>query len=269
MPGGETARRACCPTESGARAGAWYDSLTLADRAPPGGTMPRILIVEGMQEISSFNPTTSGFEDFVIQRGQEVIDAQRGRTRRSRGRSRSSRRRPGSRSCRRTRRGRSAPGCSRVRASRALRPSCSTTSASARRGSTRVYFSLHGAMAADGELDPEGYLLEQCRAIFGADVPIVASLDMHGILTARMLRHLDGLDDLPHLPARRLRRHRAARGRAAAEGARGHPARDRAGRDADARARRRADHRDGDLRRPDRAGAGARAERRRTRRRAS
>ena len=31
-----------------------------------------------------------------------------------------------------------------------------------------VYFSLHGAMGADGELDPEGYLLKETRALVGA-----------------------------------------------------------------------------------------------------
>ena len=40
--------------------------------------MPRILVVECMQEISSFNPVESAYEQFVIQRGQEVFDLQRG-----------------------------------------------------------------------------------------------------------------------------------------------------------------------------------------------
>jgi microcystin degradation protein MlrC len=55
-----------------------------------------------------------------------------------------------------------------------------------------VYFSLHGAMGADGELDPEGYLLKETRARAGKK-PIVISLDLHGILTDRMLRQIDGL----------------------------------------------------------------------------
>ena len=40
--------------------------------------MARILVVECMQEISSFNPVESTYEQFVIQRGQEVFDLQRG-----------------------------------------------------------------------------------------------------------------------------------------------------------------------------------------------
>jgi microcystin degradation protein MlrC len=60
-------------------------------------------------------------------------------------------------------------------------------------GIDAMFFSLHGAMGADGELDPEGHLLQECRAILGERIPIVISLDLHGILTARMLRHVDGL----------------------------------------------------------------------------
>ena len=155
--------------------------------------MPRILIVEAMQEISSFNPTTSGFEAFVIQRGQELIDAQRGSNTSIAGAVEVFE---------------ATPGVEIVLAY-AARPFSAglLTREGFERLSTElldhvreraagvdaVYFSLHGAMAADGELDPEGYLLEQVRAIVGNEVPIVASLDMHGILTARMLQHLDGL----------------------------------------------------------------------------
>jgi microcystin degradation protein MlrC len=48
-------------------------------------------------------------------------------------------------------------------------------------------------MAADGELDPEGYLLTETRKILGPDKPIVISLDLHGILTDRMLSQVDGV----------------------------------------------------------------------------
>src|SRR3954452_3425658 len=56
-----------------------------------------------------------------------------------------------------------------------------------------VYVSLHGAMGAEGELDPEGFLLTEIRRIAGPAVPIDISLDLHGILTDRMLRQIDGL----------------------------------------------------------------------------
>src|SRR5690606_19720201 len=56
-----------------------------------------------------------------------------------------------------------------------------------------VYASLHGAMGADGELDPEGHLLTEIRRMAGPDKPIVISLDLHGILTDRMLKQINGL----------------------------------------------------------------------------
>jgi microcystin degradation protein MlrC len=56
-----------------------------------------------------------------------------------------------------------------------------------------VFFSMHGAMCAANEIDPEGYLLRETRAIIGQDIPIVVSLDLHGIVTDRMLRHADAV----------------------------------------------------------------------------
>jgi microcystin degradation protein MlrC len=56
-----------------------------------------------------------------------------------------------------------------------------------------AFFSLHGAMQAQNVNDPEGYLLEQARRILGEDIPIVVSLDIHGILTDRMLEHSDAV----------------------------------------------------------------------------
>jgi len=56
-----------------------------------------------------------------------------------------------------------------------------------------IYLSLHGAMGGETELDPEGWVLEQTRLLFGEDVPVVFSLDLHGILTAKMLRFGNGV----------------------------------------------------------------------------
>ena len=54
-----------------------------------------------------------------------------------------------------------------------------------------VYFALHGAMAAANEEDPEGHLLAEARKLLGEHVPLVASFDLHGVLTDRMLKHVD------------------------------------------------------------------------------
>jgi microcystin degradation protein MlrC len=153
--------------------------------------VPKILIVECMQEISSFNPLPSGYENFHIRRGAELYE-QRGVNQAVGG------------------------ALSVFEASQDVEvvPAIGARSGSAgllsaagwKRLSTEimdqvragidqvdaVYFSLHGAMGADGELDPEGWLLEQTRALAG-DKPIVISLDLHGILTDRMLRQIDGL----------------------------------------------------------------------------
>ena len=56
-----------------------------------------------------------------------------------------------------------------------------------------AYFALHGAMAAENEDDPEGYLLAEARKILGEQIPIVVSFDLHGILTDRMLQHADAI----------------------------------------------------------------------------
>ena len=56
-----------------------------------------------------------------------------------------------------------------------------------------IYYSLHGALASETELDPEGYLLAETRKIVGEKVPVVISMDLHGIITDRILEHVDAL----------------------------------------------------------------------------
>ena len=48
-------------------------------------------------------------------------------------------------------------------------------------------------MASPAEMDPEGYILEKAREILGEDIPIVTSMDLHGIVTDRMLKHSDAI----------------------------------------------------------------------------
>ena len=153
--------------------------------------MKRILIVECMQEISSFNPLPSEYEGFHILRGDEIYE-QRGRNQAVAGAlsvfdansdvavSFAISARSGSAGLL------SAAGWQRLSGEIMERIRTKIDEVDA------VYFSLHGAMGADGELDPEGFLLEQTRALAG-DKPIVISLDLHGILTDRMLRQVDGL----------------------------------------------------------------------------
>src|SRR5262245_3851670 len=138
--------------------------------------MIRILIVECMQEISSFNPLPSGYENFHVSRGNAMYE-QRGRNQAIGG----------------------ALAVFEARRDVVIVPAIAARSGSAgllsaagwKKLSTEVmdavranidqvdaiYFSLHGAMGADGELDPEGWLLSETRKLAGSK-PMVVSLDL-------------------------------------------------------------------------------------------
>ena len=152
----------------------------------------RVLVVECMQEISSFNPLPSGYENFHIERGDEMLGHLGRNT--ALGGALEAMQNAGLEPvlCMGARAG-SAGLLSAAGWKRLSGEVLESIVAGAKTGIDGVYFSLHGAMGADGELDPEGYLLTQTRKIVGNDVPIVISLDLHGILTDRMLRQIDGV----------------------------------------------------------------------------
>lgn len=56
-----------------------------------------------------------------------------------------------------------------------------------------LFFSLHGAAAAEDDPDVEGALLEAARAVLGPDVPIVVPYDHHANVTQRMMAHVNGM----------------------------------------------------------------------------
>ncbi|MFI5014729.1 MAG: M81 family metallopeptidase [Hyphomicrobiales bacterium] len=154
--------------------------------------MPRILLAECMQEISSFNPVMSDYDYFRVQRGEALL-AQRGLNTAVGGALKvlEQRRdveivpaygaRSGSAGLL------SAPGWRRLSGELLDAVEAKIEDVDA------VLVSLHGAMGAEGELDPEGFLLMRIREMAGPRMPIVISLDLHGILTDRMLRQVDGL----------------------------------------------------------------------------
>ena len=155
--------------------------------------MPRILIAECKQEVSSFNPVPSRYRDFDVSFGDDVLAVHRGGQKEIGG----------------------ALSIFDARKDIELVPTYSARAITS--GGTliradfnriaaeflagikaappvdAVYFSLHGAMSAEQEADPEGYLLAESRKILGEAVPIVISLDLHGVLTDRMLQHSDAL----------------------------------------------------------------------------
>jgi microcystin degradation protein MlrC len=151
--------------------------------------MRRILVNECKQEISSFNPVLSHYEDFLVDRGDQVLAYHR-------------------------------PVRSEVGGALSvfdLHPELEIVGGYSARGITSagtvssacfariaaefldavraaspvdgIYFALHGALAAEDVDDCEGYLLEETRKIVGEATPISVSLDLHGILTDRILQH--------------------------------------------------------------------------------
>ena len=155
--------------------------------------MRRILINECKQEISSFNPVLSHYEDFVIDHGQALLDYHRPVRSEVGGALSVLTQRPelqliggyGARGI--TSSGTlAAPGFARIAGEflAAVRDSLPLDG---------IYFSLHGALAATDIEDAEGYLIEQTRKIAGEQIPIVVSLDLHGILTGKILQHSDAV----------------------------------------------------------------------------
>ena len=153
----------------------------------------KILVAECKQEVSTFNPHLSGYGDFRIRRGPEILDYHRSVHNEIGG---------------------AAHVFDQV-SQIELVPSYSacfiTSGGTLERNDWQriareflesienappvdgVYFCMHGAMASQDELDPEGFLLAETRKILGEDIPIVVSLDLHGILTDRMIEHSDAI----------------------------------------------------------------------------
>ena len=153
--------------------------------------MPKILIAECKQEVSTFNPFLSHITDFEIRTGPAILAAHRGGRMELGG----------------------ALSVFDAVPDLELIPTYSAsfiTSGGTLAGPDfnriarefieqiraappvdAAYISLHGAMCAENETDPEGYLLAETRKILGDHVPIVISLDLHGILTEQMLRQID------------------------------------------------------------------------------
>lgn len=155
--------------------------------------MRKILIAECKQEVSTFNPHLSHYHDFDTSSGQAILNLHRGLPTEVGG----------------------ALAVFAAETDIELIPAYSARSitsggtlgaADFRRIADEfltairsappvdgVYFSLHGAMASEDEFDPEGYLLAETRKIVGESVPLVASFDLHGILTDRILQHCDAI----------------------------------------------------------------------------
>jgi microcystin degradation protein MlrC len=56
-----------------------------------------------------------------------------------------------------------------------------------------VLLALHGSLVADAAPDVEGEVLQAIRQVIGPQVPLVATLDLHANITARMVEQADAL----------------------------------------------------------------------------
>ncbi len=155
--------------------------------------MPRILIAECKQEVSTFNPHLSGYGDFGIRHGRELVDYHRSVRSEIGGASTIFDAVPGVEII-------PAYSASFICSGGALATVAWERIASEFLDAIRisppvdgVYFCMHGAMAGEEELDPEGWLLAETRKILGFEIPIVLSLDLHGVLTDRMVEHSDAI----------------------------------------------------------------------------
>jgi microcystin degradation protein MlrC len=155
--------------------------------------VPKILIAECKQEVASFNPVLSHYEDFRVSFGDDIVARHREVRSEVAGalsvfQSDASVQVVPTYSARAITSGGilAAPDFDRI-AQEFLSGARAAPKVDA------VYFALHGAMAAENEDDPEGYLLAETRKILGNQVPIVVSLDLHGVLTDRMLQHADAV----------------------------------------------------------------------------
>jgi len=158
--------------------------------------MPRILIAECKQEVSTFNPYRSGYEDFGIRRGAELLTYHRTVRNEIGGAIEVFEQAgveivPAYSAFFITSGGTLAePAWQRI-ASEFLDSLEQAIEES--EGIDGIYFCMHGAMASEQQPDPEGWLLAETRKRVGEQMPIVVSLDLHGILTDQILRHSDAV----------------------------------------------------------------------------
>jgi microcystin degradation protein MlrC len=141
--------------------------------------MPRVIIAECKQEVSTFNPVPSRYEDFQVVRGADLLAFHRSvgqeiggaLTVFDEGKSFELVPTFGAKA-------NTSGGVLSAEGFKSLSRGFLETLLDA--GSVDgTYFSLHGAMQAENENDPEGYLLQEARRILGEKIPIVPRLARH------------------------------------------------------------------------------------------
>lgn len=153
----------------------------------------RLLVAECKQEVSTFNPLPSGYDDFNVRAGAALFAHHRhvesevgGALEWFAGKEGIEAVPVWGASCKTCGGTLAAAGWARLRSEF----SAAMAAAPAADG---ILLCLHGAMAAEDEADPEGWLLAETRRLRGENIPIVVSLDLHGIATARMFALSDAI----------------------------------------------------------------------------
>jgi len=155
--------------------------------------VPKILVAECKQEVASFNPILSHYDDFSVSFGEDVVARHRGVKSEMSG-ALSAFESHGSAQIVPAYSARSITSAGTLAASDFDRIAKEFLSAVRKAPKVNgVYYALHGAMAAQNEDDPEGFLLAESRKILGEEIPVVVSLDLHGVLTDRMFQHSDAV----------------------------------------------------------------------------
>ena len=165
--------------------------------------MSRVLLIQFQQEVSSFNPALTSYGDFEIAHGAAMLDAYAGTNTFLAGALQALDAATGVTVVPVI----SATACSGGEVapdtlSRLMDEILAAVRTAAEDPVDGVLFLLHGAMASAPELDPEGALLDSVRSIVGPDTVFAMSLDLHGILTARMIAAcplLAALRTYPHV----------------------------------------------------------------------
>ena len=152
--------------------------------------MPKILVNECIQEVSSFNPIPSGLDQFQCREGFEIFDKHQTLISEV----------AGALSVFAKNNVDCLPGFSaRAMTSGGLLPDkdfeyiAQRILRSVEQHKDKVdgyYFALHGAMQTPSYNDPEGWLLSEVVKRVGRHVPIVITLDLHGIITNKMCENI-------------------------------------------------------------------------------
>ena len=153
--------------------------------------MKRVLIAGLYEEVGSFNPLLTRYEDFQIRRGPEILDQLRGTDSATAGGIAVLEARGDIELVPTVHAFRDATGGPVAAADldRLLEEILASVRGHA--GADGAFLFLHGAMAGVGEDDPEGRLAAGVREILGPGKPITAPMDLHAVLTRRLLDSID------------------------------------------------------------------------------